>query len=63
MLEEKLKSVVAELTELGLEAAKADKGNKAAARRVRVALQKVKKDLQEARTLAFGEKEPASEEA
>lgn len=54
MLLERLQQVVTRLTELQQDAEKADRGNKAAARRVRVALQEVKKDLQEVRQSSFG---------
>ena len=57
MLTERLNKVVESLNVLTADAAKADKGNKAAARRVRVALQQVKKELQEVRELSFGEDE------
>ena len=54
MLTERLTEVVTTLTALQADAEKADRGNKAAARRVRVALQEVKKDLQEVRQSSFG---------
>ena len=54
MLLEKLNQVVTELTSLQGDAEKADRGNKAAARRVRVALQDAKKALQEVRQASFG---------
>lgn len=59
MLTEKLNQVSKALVELNLDAEKADKGNKAAARRVRVAVQEVKKLLQEVRQESFrtGEQE------
>jgi len=54
MLSERLNQVVTELTALQGDAEKADRGNKAAARRVRVALQDAKKTLQEVRQASFG---------
>jgi signal transduction histidine kinase len=54
MLLERLNQVVTELTALQGDAEKADRGNKAAARRVRVALQDAKKALQEVRQASFG---------
>ena len=54
MLLERLQQVVTELTALQSDAEKADRGNKAAARRVRVALQDAKKALQEVRQASFG---------
>jgi len=53
MLSERLNQVVTELTALQGDAEKADRGNKAAARRVRVALQDAKKTLQEVRQASF----------
>jgi hypothetical protein len=53
MLVERLQSVVKTLVELQEDAEKADKGNKSAARRVRVALQEAKKSLQEVRQASF----------
>lgn len=53
MLEERLQTVLNELREVALDAQKADRGNKAASRRVRVALQDVKRTLQEIRQLSF----------
>jgi len=49
MLTEKLMEVVTALTVLTEDTAKADSGNKAAERRVRVALQEVRRELQEIR--------------
>ena len=54
MLTERLTEVVTTLTALQADAEKADRGNKAAARRVRVALQDAKKALQEVRQASFG---------
>ena len=54
MLTERLSEVVSTLSELRADAEKADRGNKAAARRVRVALQDAKKALQEVRQASFG---------
>lgn len=54
MLTERLTQVVTELSALQGDAEKADRGNKAAARRVRVALQDAKKALQEVRQASFG---------
>lgn len=54
MLSERLNQVVSTLSELRSDAEKADRGNKAAARRVRVALQDAKKALQEVRQASFG---------
>ena len=54
MLTERLTEVVTTLTALQADAEKADRGNKAAARRVRVALQDAKKSLQEVRQASFG---------
>jgi len=54
MLTDRLNQVVSTLTELRSDAEKADRGNKAAARRVRVALQDAKKALQEVRQASFG---------
>jgi len=54
MLAQKLTEVVVYLSTFREDAEKADNGNKAAARRVRVALQQVKKSLQEARQLSLG---------
>jgi signal transduction histidine kinase len=54
MLTERLTQVVTELSALQSDAEKADRGNKAAARRVRVALQDAKKALQEVRQASFG---------
>jgi hypothetical protein len=62
MLAQKLTEVVNTLTVLTEDAQKADKGNKSAARRVRVALQQVKKDLQEVRQLSLGDGEKDTEE-
>lgn len=53
MVLDKLTEVVTTLTELRSDAEKADRGNKAAARRVRVALQEAKKHLQEVRQASF----------
>ena len=53
MLLERLNQVVTELTALQGDAEKADRGNKAAARRVRVALQDAKKALQEVRQVSM----------
>lgn len=54
MLLERLQQVVNDLTALQADAEKADRGNKAAARRVRVALQDTKRVLQEVRQASFG---------
>lgn len=63
MLAQKLSEVVVSLSALSDDAEKADKGNKAAARRVRVALQQAKKTLQEVRQLSLGgESEKETEE-
>ena len=53
MLVEKLNSVLGQLNEVVADAEKADRGNKAAARRVRVALQDAKKKLQEVRVVSM----------
>jgi len=53
MLLGRLQQVVTELTALQTDAEKAEKGNKAAARRVRVALKDAKKALQEVRQASF----------
>ena len=62
MLAQKLTEVVVSLSAVREDAEKADNGNKAAARRVRVALQQVKKTLQEVRQLSLGGEEEKSEE-
>lgn len=62
MLAQKLTEVVVTLSAVREDAEKADKGNKAAARRVRVALQQVKKTIQEVRQLSLGGEEEKSEE-
>lgn len=53
MLVEKLNGVLSQLNEVVADAEKADRGNKAAARRVRVALQDAKKRLQEVRVVSM----------
>jgi hypothetical protein len=53
MLVEKLNGVLSQLNEVVSDAEKADRGNKAAARRVRVALQDAKKKLQEVRVVSM----------
>ena len=53
MLAERLTEVVGSLSSVLEDAHKADAGNKAAARRVRVALQAAKKQLSEVRTVSF----------
>ncbi len=53
MLVERLSEVVGVLASVLDDAQKADAGNKAAARRVRVALQAAKKQLSEVRTVSF----------
>ena len=62
MLAQKLTEVVVSLSAVREDAEKADNGNKAAARRVRVALQQVKKTLQEVHQLSLGGEEEKSEE-
>lgn len=62
MLVEKLNEVLGQLNEVVSDAEKADRGNKAAARRVRVALQDAKKRLQEVRVVSMGVGKDALEE-
>jgi hypothetical protein len=63
MLSQKLVEVLRILNTLVEDALRADAGNKAAARRVRVALQEARKGLQEARKISFhsGTAEPVVE--
>lgn len=53
MLTQRLNEVVTSLTALVEDAQKAERGNKAAARRVRVAVQEAKKSLQGVREASF----------
>jgi len=58
MLTEKLMEVVSALALLTEDTTKADSGNKAAARRVRVALQEARRELQEVRHKSLVQKNP-----
>lgn len=53
MLIEKLQKVLGDLQQLQSDIEKADHGNKAAARRIRVALQETKKEIQDIRLSSF----------